>query len=394
LICLNLPQPRYKRKRPQWLSFGCTKATRIPAAVLATMEDHLMVMSVKDQMKYWGVGLAMLALVMWSLGNVILPFVAGAAIAYFLDPVADRLERMGCTRVVATVIITLAGMFVFVVMALLLIPTFINQLGALIAEAPTYSAQMQVFLQDQIPSLMEPESVLRKSLDSIGETLRARSGDLANTLISSAFTVIDVIIFIVVVPVVAFYLLLDWDRMIAVIDGWLPLDHLDTLRELAREVDTVLAGFVRGQLSVSAILGTFYALSLMLVGLQFGLVVGLIAGLISFIPYVGAVFGGVLAIGLALFQFWAEPWWIGAVAGVFVVGQIAEGNFLTPKLVGRSVGLHPVWLMFALSVFGTLFGFLGMLVAVPVAASFGVFSRFGIRQYLAGRLYQGLEGPQ
>ncbi len=353
-----------------------------------------MVMSVKDQMKYWGVGLAILALVMWSLGNVILPFVAGAAIAYFLDPVADRLERMGCTRVVATVIITLVAMFAFVVMALLLIPTFVNQFGALIAEAPTYSAQMQVFLQDQIPSLMEPESALRKSLDSIGETLRARSGDLANTLISSAFTVIDVIIFIVVVPVVAFYLLLDWDRMIAVIDGWLPLDHLDTLRELAREVDLVLAGFVRGQLTVSAILGAFYALSLMLVGLQFGLVVGLIAGLISFIPYVGAVFGGVLAIGLALFQFWAEPWWIGVVAGIFVVGQIAEGNFLTPKLVGRSVGLHPVWLMFALSVFGTLFGFLGMLVAVPVAATFGVFSRFGIRQYLAGRLYQGLEGPQ
>lgn len=352
-----------------------------------------MVLPVKDQLRWWGIGLALLAFVMWSLGNVILPFVAGAAIAYFLDPVADRLERMGCTRVLATVIITLVAIFAFIVMALLLIPTFITQLGALIAEAPTYSARLQEFLQNQIPALMEPESSLRKSLDGIGETLRSRSGDLASTLITSAFSLIDVVIFMVVVPVVAFYLLLDWDRMIAIIDGWLPLDHKETLRELAREVDGVLAGFVRGQLSVSAILGTFYALSLMLVGLQFGLVVGLIAGLISFIPYVGSVVGGVLAIGLALFQFWAEPWWIGAVAGIFVAGQMVEGNFLTPKLVGGSVGLHPVWLMLALSVFGTLFGFLGMLVAVPVAATLGVFSRFGIRQYLAGRLYQGLEGP-
>jgi len=195
------------------------------------------------------------------------------------------------------------------------------------------------------------------------------------------------VIFIVVVPVVAFYLLLDWDRMIASIDGWLPLDHAVTIRELAREVDAVLAGFVRGQLTVAAIQGTFYAVALMLVGLQFGLVVGLAAGMISFIPYVGATLGGLVAIGLALFQFWAEPWWIGVVAAIFVAGQVIEGNFLTPKLVGGSVGLHPVWLLFSLSVFGALFGFVGMLVAVPMAATIGVFSRFGIRQYLAGPLY-------
>ncbi len=351
-----------------------------------------MALPINDQLRWWGIGILVLILVLWLLGDVILPFVAGAAIAYFLDPVADRLERMGCSRVIATVIITLVGIFAFIAVALVLIPTFINQLSALIAEAPTYSAQLQLFLQERIPALMEAESALRQTLDSIGESLRARSGQLANTVITSAFSVIDAIIFIVVVPVVAFYLLLDWDRMIAVIDGWLPLDHADTLREIARDVDRVLAGFVRGQLSVSAILGTFYALSLALVGLQFGLAVGLIAGLISFIPYVGSVIGGALAIGLALFQFWSEPWWIAVVAGIFVAGQMVEGNFLTPKLVGGSVGLHPVWLMFALSVFGTMFGFVGLLVAVPLAATLGVFSRFGIRQYLAGRLYQGLGG--
>jgi len=344
-------------------------------------------MTVKEQARWWGIGLALLVLVMWLLGDVMLPYVAGAAVAYFLDPVADRLERLGCSRVMATVIITLVAIFAFILAALVVIPVFFNQLAALVAQAPTYALQLQAFLQEQIPALMEPDSAVRQTLNDIAEALRARSGQIANTLITSAFTVIDVVIFIVVVPVVAFYLLLDWDRMIASIDGWLPLDHAVTIRELAREVDAVLAGFVRGQLTVAAIQGTFYAVALMLVGLQFGLVVGLAAGMISFIPYVGATLGGLVAIGLALFQFWAEPWWIGVVAAIFVAGQVIEGNFLTPKLVGGSVGLHPVWLLFSLSVFGALFGFVGMLVAVPMAATIGVFSRFGIRQYLAGPLY-------
>ena len=349
-----------------------------------------MALSVGSQAKWWGVGLAVFVLIMWFLSDVIMPFVAGAAIAYFLDPVADRLEKLGCTRGTATLIITVFGLVGFVALALVLLPVFISQLSDLIAAVPAYSTQIQTFLQEKIPSLAEPDSAVRQTLNDIGAALKAKSGVLANTVITSAFSVIDTIIFIVVVPVVAFYLLLDWDRIIGVINGWLPLDHAETIRDLGREVDVVLAGFVRGQITVSAILGSFYSVSLVLVGLQFGLVVGLIAGLISFIPYVGAVIGGALAIGLALFQFWDQPWWIGVVAGVFVVGQMVEGNYLTPKLVGGSVGLHPVWLMFALSVFGSLFGFAGMLVAVPLAATIGVFSRFGIQQYLAGRLYTGI----
>lgn len=349
-------------------------------------------MPIREQLRWWGIGFAIFAVALWYLGSVILPFVAGAAIAYFLDPVADRLERMGCTRLVATLIITFFAAIVFVALVLVLIPVLIAQASDLIAQAPAYSKTVQTVLAERIPGLMEPDSAVRQTLDAIAAALKARSGQLANTVLISAVSLIQVVVFIVVVPVVAFYMLMDWDRMIAVIDGWLPLDHADTLRELAREVDAVLAGFVRGQLSVSAILGTFYALSLVLIGLQFGFVVGLIAGLISFIPYVGALFGGVLAIGLALFQFWDQPVWIGAVALVFVIGQVVEGNFLTPNLVGRSVSLHPVWLMFALSVFGALFGFVGLLVAVPVAATIGVFSRFGIRQYLEGRLYLGSSG--
>src|SRR5690606_38088208 len=183
-----------------------------------------------------------------------------------------------------------------------------------------------------------------------------------------------------------------WDTMVARVDSMIPREHIQTVRQLAREIDTVLAGFVRGQLTVCLILGSFYSVALMLAGLQFGLLVGAIAGTVTFIPYIGAIIGGALAIGLALFQFWGDWLSIGIVAAIFAVSQFMEGNILTPKLVGNSVGLHPVWLLFALSAFGALFGFVGMLVAVPVAAALGVLARFAISQYLGSRLYQGLSG--
>jgi predicted PurR-regulated permease PerM len=200
---------------------------------------------------------------------------------------------------------------------------------------------------------------------------------------------INIMILLLITPVVAVYMLLDWDRMIARIDALLPLDHAPIVRQLAREVDDTLSAFVRGMGTVSLILGTYYAVTLMAVGLQFGLVVGFIAGVVTFIPYLGALIGGSLAIGLALFQFWGEWGSIGLVALIFVIGQLVEGNFLTPKLVGGSIGLHPVWLLLALSVFGGLFGFVGMLVAVPLAAVLGVLARFGIGQYTESRLFQG-----
>ena len=191
---------------------------------------------------------------------------------------------------------------------------------------------------------------------------------------------------------VSVYLLLDWDNMVAKIDGLLPRDHAPTIRKLARDIDETLAAFIRGMGTVCLVLGTYYAIALMLVGLQFGLVVGFIAGIVTFIPYLGALIGGVLAIGLALFQFWGEWLHIGLVAGIFVLGQMIEGNFLTPKLVGDSVGLHPVWLILALSVFGALFGFVGKLVAVPMAAALGVIARFAVDKYKSSLLYKGSSG--
>ena len=349
-----------------------------------------MALPVRAQLTYWGIAAAIFALALWFLGNVLLPFVIGGAIAYFLDPVADRLERLGLSRMAATGLITVASLLIFIIMALLVIPTLLSQAVQLFNLAPALFRDLQMFVREQMPSVLIEGSALHETLLTIGETIRSKGGELLETVLSSALSVINVVVLMVVTPVVAVYLLLDWDRMIAKIDDLLPRDHAPVIRRLAGEIDDTLASFIRGMGTVCLILGTYYAIALMLVGLQFGLVVGFVAGLITFIPYLGALLGGALAIGLGLFQFWGDWVSLAMVAGIFAIGQVVEGNFLTPKLVGGSVGLHPVWLLLALSVFGALFGFIGMLVAVPVAASLGVITRFGVEQYKTSLLYRGL----
>ena len=172
-------------------------------------------------------------------------------------------------------------------------------------------------------------------------------------------------------PVVAFYMLVDWDRMVRTVDSWMPVRQRETIRAIAHDIDRAIAGFVRGQALVCLILGTFYAVGLSVIGLNFGALIGMTAGLLSFIPYVGSLTGLILSMGVAIVQFWPDWTMILATLGIFVFGQFVEGNILSPKLVGESVGLHPVWLMFALLAFGALFGFVGLLLAVPLAAAIG-----------------------
>lgn len=350
-----------------------------------------MALPVKDQLRYWGVAAAIFVLCLWALGDVLLPFVIGGAIAYFLDPIADRLENLGLSRMAATAIITVVGILGFALAILMVVPALITQLIELVEVMPSLFQQLRSFIEQQFPSLLDRESNSHQFLVSLGETLKSKTGDVLQSVAASLGSAINVVVLLVIVPVVAVYMLLDWDRMIARIGDLLPRDHAPTIKRLAGEIDAVLASFVRGMGTVCLILGTYYAVALMAVGLQFGLIVGFIAGLVTFIPYLGALIGGTLAIGLALFQFWGDWAHIGLVAGIFALGQVTEGNFLTPKLVGSSVGLHPVWLLLALSVFGALFGFVGMLIAVPVAAALGVLARYATSVYLGSRLYTGLE---
>ncbi|MBK1635236.1 AI-2E family transporter [Rhodovulum adriaticum] len=349
-----------------------------------------MALPVREQVTYWGAASAVFFALLWFLGDVMTPFLIGMAVAYFLDPVADRLERIGFSRVLATVTITLAAVIVFAIAALVLVPKLIDQAVSLINIAPEMARQFQAFVTERFPALDDNGSTVRRTLVAVGDAIKSRGDELLNGALASLAGVVNLLLLVVLVPVITFYLLMDWDRMVAQVDKLLPLDHAPVIRRLAAEIDASLAGFIRGQVTVCLILGAFYAAALSLLGLNYGLIVGFIAGLISFIPFVGSVVGGVLAIGLALFQFWGAPWMIGAAGAIFVAGQFLEGNILTPKLVGGSVGLHPVWLIFALSALGAVFGFVGLLTAVPIAAVLGVLIRFAIAQYRDSRLYKGL----
>ncbi|MGV8984883.1 MAG: AI-2E family transporter [Cypionkella sp.] len=346
-------------------------------------------MPIQHQGRYWTIAAVLFFVALWYLGSVMLPFLVGGALAYFLDPLADRLERLGMSRVAATTLITLAAFLLVVLLVLAVIPVLVQQLAALINAAPAISSRLEAFLVSRFPDLTDSTSVMRTTLAEIAQAIQARGGALAQGLIASLFSVVSWLLFIIVVPVVAFYLLMDWDMMVARVDDLLPRDHAPVIRMLAREIDTALAGFVRGQVTVCILLAIYYASGLMLAGLQFGLIIGAIAGAITVIPYIGAMTGGALAIGLAFYQFWGDWVAIGIIAAIFGFGQFMEGNVLTPRLVGKSIGVHPVWLIFALSVFGGLFGIAGMLVAVPLSATLGVLARFGLGQYKQSLLYLG-----
>ena len=361
-----------------------------------------MALPIKKQAKYWGIGAIVLALMLWYLGNILLPFVLGAAIAYSLDPVADRLEAAGLTRVSATGIVFVGLLLIILPAVLLAIVVLSNKIQGLLnltidAERVAY---IESLIRSILPARLAEQFDLVQALQKLGEFISARAAaffqnfgsQLFGALITSAGSIVNIAMLFVIAPIVAVYLLLDWDNMVARINDLIPRDHAPIVRRLASDIDATLSAFVRGMGSVCLILGIYYAVALMVVGLNFGLVVGLVAGLVTFIPYVGALVGAALALGLGLFQFWGDWSSLAIVAGIFFAGQMIEGNYLTPKLVGGSVGLHPVWLLLALSVFGALFGFIGMLIAVPLAATLGVLARFVTAQYLESRLYRGLSG--
>jgi predicted PurR-regulated permease PerM len=349
------------------------------------------------QVVFWVAACVAIVLVLWLLREILLPFVAGMALAYLFNPLANRLERLGVNRLAAS--LTIIGMFVlgFVVLILLIVPILGGQLAAFIENLPAYVRKLQSVVAD--PSRPWLQSVLGDKVTntdaSLGDLVTQGAGWLGafmKSLWSGGQTLISIFSLIVVTPVVAFYLLYDWDRMIRAADNWVPRPYRETVRQLAWEIDHAIAGFVRGQTGVCLILGSFYALGLTLVGLNFGLLIGLVAGLITFIPYVGSMTGLVLATGVAVAQFWPDWWPILLVVAIFFVGQFIEGYILQPKLVGESIGLHPVWLMFALFAFGYLFGFVGMLLAVPLAAAIGVIVRFALGRYLESPLYTGEGG--
>lgn len=355
-------------------------------------------MTTRERAVFWTFGLVVAVGILFVLRPILLPFVAGMAVAYFLDPVCDRLEDKGLSRSAATGLVTAIFFIVLIIVVTATAPFIYGQIVSFAERVPSYVAAIEAkagplldFVASELNAGDAP--VIGESAAQYASTAVQWAARALARILGGLSAVIDLVSLVVLTPLVAFYLLRDWDVMVDKVDSWLPRAYKETIREQARQVDLTLSGFVRGQASVCFIMGLFYGICLTIAGLDFGFIVGFFTGLISFIPYFGMLIGLSLGGGIAIAQFDTVPpilW----VLGIFIVGQAIEGNFLTPKLVGGKVQLHEVWIIFSLLAGGLLFGFTGILLAVPIAAVVGVLVRFLLAQYLDSPLYNhGADPP-
>ena len=351
-------------------------------------------MSSRHQILIWSVGTILFFVGLYWLRTILLPFIAGMALAYFLDPAADKMETWKIPRPVATFILLTLFFALFVGMIVLLFPLIQDQVSTIADKMPDYVSRFSQSLKSmgngrlaEVLGLSSGD--VQSALQRFAEQGLALATKLIGQLLSGGVAFFSVLSILLITPVVAFFLLRDWDDIVASIDAWLPREHADVIREQFRRVDHVLAGFVRGQALDCLVQGILYAIGWTAVGLDFGLVLGLLNGFLNFIPYAGTTFGFLLAMLVAFGQYGTDVTPLLLVAGVHVAVQLTDQAVLTPKLIGPRVGLHPVWILFALLAGGTLLGFVGVLVAVPIAAAIGVLIRFAIQRYKESQLYLG-----
>jgi predicted PurR-regulated permease PerM len=340
-------------------------------------------------------GLAVVAWIALQLfSGILAPFVTAGVIAYALDPPTTRLTRLGLPRGVAALMMVLAMIAAVLLFILLLYPLILSQIGLFLGRIPQYAQSLQRWANQMVAELQRDfgSDVVNGRLRDLvsgqaGNMLTFLSSALTG-VISSSFAIFNTLTLAVVTPVVAFYLLRGWPDMLAMIGSWLPRRYKEVLRAQAQEVDRILSAWVRGQALCCLLLALFYALAFTLAGLDLGLIVGLMAGVLSFIPYVGSIAGGITAIALALAQF---PSWRGVIGigVVLILGQVLENYLIYPRFLGDRVELPAVWVIFALFAGGAAFGFMGVMLAVPVAATIGVLCRFWLRRYLRSPLYLG-----
>jgi len=337
-----------------------------------------------------GVGLLVLVF-LYAVRGILTPFVAGIALAYLLDPVVDRLEpRLG--RSMASALVLILFFLAFILVLLAMAPILTDQLGHLMATLPAEFARVEqrvLALLQQAGGVERAREVLSGSSGKVVEWVTTQ----ISGLIAGGFAFFGVLGLILISPVVAFYLVRDYDRIVAEVDRYIPPRYEPIVRRLMREADQALAGFIRGQVLVCLGLAFIYAVLWSLIGLNYSLLLGLIAGLLAFIPYVGQATGAVLALLTGFGQFGPDPVMLGLTAGVYGVAQMAESAVLVPKLMGDQVGLHAVWVLFAVLAGGSLMGFVGVLIAVPVAAVVAVVARWMLSEFLKGSLYRASDTP-
>ncbi|MBA4171450.1 MAG: AI-2E family transporter [Hyphomicrobium sp.] len=351
-------------------------------------------MRVERQMLFWLSALVAALVLIGLLRDILLPFVAGIILAYFLNPAADWLERRGLPRTWASIVIVALGAIALVTILVLLVPLLLSQAQqfalALPSELDRIRGLVESWARDRLgPRFPEFEEGLARASKSAAENWASFAGWVASSIWSRSLALFNFLSLMLITPLVVFYLLVDWHPMLGKLDGWLPREHAPAIRRLATEINDAVSAFIRGQGLVCVILGMFYAVSLTAIGLRYGLLIGIATGALSFVPFAGWALGLMTATALAVVQFWPETVPILIVVGIFLVGQGLDAAFLSPQVVGSKIGLHPVWLIFALFVFSYLFGFVGMLVAVPVAAAVGVLVRHALHLYLKSSVYHG-----
>jgi predicted PurR-regulated permease PerM len=351
-------------------------------------------MRIEKQLWFWLAALALVVLMIALLKDILLPFVAAIVIAYFLNPLAERLQALGLGRMWAAIIIVGVVAVMIAVGLILLVPILAEQVRQLIAAAPAEADRMKGAIEGLARYWLGPnfpafKTALDRAMTDVGENWAATAGSVMASLWTRGLALVNFFSLLLITPVVVFYLLVDWHPMLARLDGTLPRDHAPTVRRLAGDINDAVAAFIRGQGAICMMLGTYYAVGLSWAGIDYGLLVGITTGLLAFIPIVGWLLGLIFASGLAVVQFWPDLTPLAKVVGVLVAGLAFDAAVLSPRFVGHKVGLHPVWLIFALFVFSYLFGFVGTLVAVPLAAAVGVLVRFAVQVYFDSSVYKG-----
>ena len=327
------------------------------------------------------------AFLLWNISDILAPFILGGILAYLLDPMADKMESFGVPRLLTALTVSLFALFVLLTAAILVIPIIFDQINQIIGFIPYITNEIYLMMQKgfKVLNLGEVEDI---DLVNLSKNLNEVSPIFAKSIFNSSFAILDFIFLLMVTPIVAIYLLVDWDKIIKEVEKVIPRRLEPTISQIVIEMHKTVASFLRGQFSVCIILAIFYAVSLTALGLEYGLLVGLFSGLISFIPLIGAILGGLVALVVSLAQFWQTPEWVGVVLIIFLFGQVLEGNLLTPRLVGKSVKLHPLWIIFSVTCFGSLMGWVGVILAVPSAACIAVLVRFSLKIYFETDFYK------
>jgi predicted PurR-regulated permease PerM len=351
-------------------------------------------MRVERQLWFWIAALVVLVFAIALLRDILLPFIAAVVIAYFLNPLADRLQAWGLNRAWAAILVVGVVAVLLAFALILLVPVLVDQVRQMVTALPGEAERFKAFVvrfgRDWLgPSFPSFQTALDRTLANLSQNWAAMAGAVMASVWSRGLALVNFVSLLLITPVVVFYLLVDWHPMLDRLDDALPRDHAPTVRRLAGGINDAVAAFIRGQGTICLVLGIFYAIGLSWAGIDYGLLVGLTTGLLAFVPIVGWLLGLIFASGLAIVQFWPDPAPLLKAVGVLVSGIAIDTAFLSPRFVGQKIGLHPVWMIFALFVFSYLFGLVGTLMAVPLAAAIGVLVRFAVQAYLDSSVYKG-----